>query len=327
MQQHSSRPTGQRPGRARTSASLTASVTAKAAQRRRLAVAAALAAVAAGTAAVFVTQSGGSATQEPGGLPPLGVETGVVHVHGLGIDPSDGVLYAATHSGLFRVPEEGRATRVANRAQDTMGFSIVGPGRFIGSGHPDFREDDVRPPLLGLIESDDGGETWDRVSLHGKADFHALHAAHGQVYGYDSTSQTFMVTKDRKDWDRRSRLPMADFAVDPVDPNVVLATTQQGLVRSADGGRTWTAVPGAPLLVVLSWAPQGHVYGVTPDGAVRRSADGGATWSERERIGSEPEAITVDGRDGEERLYVATGDRGILVSTDEGRTFTTRYSE
>ncbi len=327
MQQRSSGPPGQqrpsRAGRGRTAAS----VARKGTQRRRLVVSATVAAVAAGTAAVFLTQTGGSAAPQNGGLPPLGVETGVVHVHGLGVDPGDGVLYAATHSGLFRVPEEGRASRVANRSQDTMGFSIVGPGQFIGSGHPDPREDDVRPPLLGLIESGDRGETWDRVSLHGKADFHALHAAHGQVYGYDSTSQSFMVTRDRENWDRRSRLPMADFEVDPVDADVVLATTQQGLVRSRDGGRTWAAVEGAPLLVVLSWAPQGHVYGVTPDGAVRRSADGGASWSERGRVGGEPEAMTVDVRDGVEMLYVAASERGILASADEGRTFTTRYAE
>ena len=301
----------------------------RAARQRRIGVTSALAAAALAAGAVVLTQSGddGESLRAASGLPPVEVETGVVHVHGLGVDPGDGVLYAATHSGLFRVPEQGKAARVANRAQDTMGFSIVGPGKFIGSGHPDFREDDVRPPLLGLIESDDRGETWDRISLHGEADFHALHAAHGNVYGYDSTSQTFMVSEDRKDWDRRSQLPMADFAVDPTDPDTLLATTEQGVVRSADGGRAWTPVAGAPTLVVLSWAEQGQLYGVTPDGTVQRSEDGGVTWGERGSVGGEPEAITVDVRDGEETLYVAASDRGIVASTDQGRTFTTRYSE
>ncbi len=213
----------------------------RAERRRRSGLVGALAVAAAVAVSVAVVWSGDGSGSDPdqasSALPPLDFETGVVHVHGLGVDPGDGVLYAATHSGLFRVPAEGKATRVANRAQDTMGFSIVGPGKFIGSGHPDFREDDVRPPLLGLIESDDRGETWDRISLHGKADFHALHAAHGKVYGYDSTSRTFMVSENRKDWDRRSVLPMADFAVDPIDPDTILATTERGVVRSTDGGR------------------------------------------------------------------------------------------
>lgn len=300
-------------------------------RRRRIALTGVLTAAALTAGGFFLAQSGGDDGQDglraSSGLPPLEVETGVVHVHGLGVDPGDGVLYAATHSGLFRVPEQGKAQRVANRAQDTMGFSIVGPGQFIGSGHPDFREDDVRPPLLGLIESDDRGETWDRISLHGKADFHALHAAHGNVYGYDSTSQTFMVSRDRKEWDRRSKLPMADFAVDPADPDTLLATTEQGVVRSTDGGRKWTPVAGAPTLVVLAWAGQGQLYGVSPDGTVQRSEDGGTTWGERGSVGGQPEAMTVDVRDGKETLYVAATDRGIVASTDQGRTFTTRYSE
>ncbi len=298
-------------------------------RRRRSVVAGALAVAVAVAVPVLLAQSGDGSGGDRGGsaLAPLEVETGVLHVHGLGVDPGDGVLYAATHSGLFRVPEQGKATRVANRAQDTMGFSIVGPGRFIGSGHPDFREDDVRPPLLGLIESGDRGETWDRISLHGKADFHALHAAHGKVYGYDSTSRTFMVSENRKDWDRRSTLPMADFAVDPADPDTLLATTQKGVVRSTDGGRRWQPVAGAPILVVLTWAGQGQLYGVTPEGTVRRSEDGGVTWVERGSVGAEPEAITVDIRGGKQTLYVAAADRGILASDDQGRTFTTRYSE
>jgi hypothetical protein len=55
-------------------------------------------------------------------------ELGLEHVHGLGVDPADGVLYAATHFGLWRIPEQGQATRVADRYQDTMGFTVVGPG-------------------------------------------------------------------------------------------------------------------------------------------------------------------------------------------------------
>jgi hypothetical protein len=255
------------------------------------------------------------------------VETGVVHVHGLGVDPGDGTLYAATHSGLFKLPEQGEAERVANRAQDTMGFSVVGPGRFIGSGHPDFREDDVRPPLLGLIESDDAGVTWDRVSLHGEADFHALVAAHGQVYGYDSTSSTFMVTTDRKEWERRSRLQLLTFAVDPASADRVVATTPQGPAKSSDGGRTWSPVAGAPPLAVVSWDAAAGLFGVAVDGTVHRSGDRGATWQAAGSVGGEPEALTVDAPGGKPRLHVAVAGEGIVVSADGGRTFSTRYAE
>jgi hypothetical protein len=260
-------------------------------------------------------------------LPPVEAEAGVVHVHGLGVDPADGVLYAATHTGVFRIPDRGAAERVANRAQDTMGFSVVGPGRFIGSGHPDFREDDVRPPLLGLVESDDAGQTWERLSLHGEADFHALAAAHGQVYGYDSTSGTFMVTVDRKQWDRRSRLPMRDFAVDPADSDRIVATTEEGPAISSDGGRTWAPLPGAPPLVVLAWTASAGLYGVAVDGSVHRSVDSGRTWTRTGSAGGRPEAVAVDDRGAAVSLYVAVEGKGIVASFDGGRTFAVRYAE
>ncbi|MBW3550306.1 MAG: alanine:cation symporter family protein [Proteobacteria bacterium] len=38
------------------------------------------------------------------------------------------------------------AERIGDRRQDTMGFTVVGPRRYLGSGHPDLR--DELPPLL-----------------------------------------------------------------------------------------------------------------------------------------------------------------------------------
>jgi hypothetical protein len=74
--------------------------------------------------------------EEPGRVHPA-EGPGVAHVHGLGVNPSDGSLYVATHTGTFRIPEEGQAERIGASYQDTMGFTVAGPDRFLGSGHPD----------------------------------------------------------------------------------------------------------------------------------------------------------------------------------------------
>ena len=263
------------------------------------------------------TLRGGQPTD---GLAPLpGKDPGVAHVHGLGVDPADGTLYAATHHGLFRIPETGKATRVADRYQDTMGFTVVGPRHFLASGHPDQRED--KPPHLGLIESTDAGETWRTLSLSGEADFHALEYRHGRVYGFDSTGGGFMVSTDKKTWDRRSKQPLADIAVSPADPDVVLATTEQGLARSSDGGRTFSAVAGAPRLLLVAWPVTGLLIGATDDGRVVSSSDGGRTWADRGRLPGRPEALTATEA---QTVYAATA-RGIFASTDGGRTFRLRY--
>lgn len=241
---------------------------------------------------------------------------GLSHVHGLGINPADGDLYVASHNGVFRLPAGGEPEQVAGRDQDTMGFTIVGPDHFLGSGHPGPEETD-RPAHLGLIESTDAAQTWRSLSLAGEADFHALEAAHGKVYGYDSQTRRLMVSEDKASWDNRARLTLADFAVSPEGPDVLLATTRQGPVRSPDGGRSFTPIPGTPLLALLDWPARDRLVGIAPDGTLHTSTDGGTTWTRQGRVPGQPAAISTHG---ENDVYVAT-DTGIYRSTDNGDTF------
>lgn len=243
--------------------------------RRAVAILAAAVAVA-GCAA-------GASSRDTGAASPA-ADPGFGHVHGLSTNPSDGLLYVATHYGVWRVPTGGKPVRVADRYQDTMGFTVAGPDHFLASGHPDVRED--LPAHLGLIESRDRAETWRPLSLLGEADFHALEAKHGRIYGYDSTSSTFMVSGDARTCLRLARIGMYDFTVAPTQPGVVLASTARGLVRSGDGGATFAAVPGAPKLVFVDWSVAG-LYGVDAAGVVWASTDG-TMWERRGELGSPP---------------------------------------
>jgi hypothetical protein len=253
---------------------------------------------------------------------------GVAHVHGLGVNPADGTLYAATHHGLFRIPDAGPAVHVAERYQDTMGFTVVGPDHFLASGHPDPSDTVLRrpgrPPLLGLAESTDAGGTWRSASLLGEADFHALVAAHGLVYGFDATGGRFMVTADKKTWETRASIELGAFAVDPTDKDGLVASTGHGLAASGDGGRTWSRRAG-PELTVLSWDAAG-LFGATSSGAVFRSADGGGGWEQRGTLPGEPEALVVQG----DAMYAAAsseGVTGIHRSSDGGRSWSLRYRD
>jgi len=251
-------------------------------------------------------------------------DPGVVHVHGLDINPKDGALFAATHTGLFRIPESGQAARIADRWQDTMGLTIVGPDQFLGSGHPDIREAKAKglPPLLGLIESKDAGQTWQPLSLSGQSDFHALRTAHGRIYGYDSTGGAFMVSTGGKSWEMRAKLPMVDFAVSPTNPDMIVATTPTGVQRSEDGGRTWAALIG-PAMLFLAWSDPAKLWGVAGGGALVASADGGTSWEQAGALPGKPTALLAAGR----TLYTAVLEGGIYVSTDGGTTWQLRYKD
>lgn len=249
------------------------------------------------------------------------VAGGMGHVHGFGVDPRDGALYAGTHYGVFRLVEGKPAERVGDLAQDFMGFTVLGPGRFLASGHP--ARGAEGPSSVGLLESEDAGLTWQTRSLAGAADFHALQVRHGKIYGLNSLTGALMMSEDRTTWETLGREPLLDIAVSPSDPDLLLGTSEQGLKRSIDGGRTFETVDHAPVLQLIAWAPDGALIGAAPDGALLASDDAGKSWDERGTLEGTPEALTATS---EEAVYAAVPG-AVLASSDGGRTFETRHQE
>jgi hypothetical protein len=255
-----------------------------------------------------------------------GADPGPVHVHGLGVNPADDALFIATHTGLFRVEKgERKAERVGDRYQDTMGFTIVGANRFLGSGHPDINEAREKnlPSLLGLIESTDSGESWQPISLSGEADFHVLRFAGERVYGYDASNDRLLVSGDRGgSWRKLERPgPLVDLAVDPTNGRRIVATSagglEEGLFESRDGGESWERVSEA--VGLLAWP--GRLYLIAGGGQVFASGDGGRRLEHQGEIGRQPAALVAEGPS---ELYVALHDGTIKRSTDGGVTWTVR---
>jgi photosystem II stability/assembly factor-like uncharacterized protein len=262
------------------------------------------------------TETGSSARAE---------DPGQVHIHGLGLNPADGSLFIATHTGLFRAPgDAGRSQRVGDSFQDTMGFAVIGPDHFLGSGHPDGRDD--LPPFLGLIESRDAGRTWKPVSLHGEADFHVLEAAGASVYGYGSDFATreprFLASTDGgKRWEPlRAPEPLISLALSPEDPRRLFASGERGVHHSSDAGRSWRSVD-APSPGLLAWTEAGLIL-VGLDGEVWQATDPVAgRWRPAGSIDGPPAALD---HSAEGELFAALHDGVVKHSTDDGRTWALR---
>lgn len=251
-------------------------------------------------------------------------DPGPIHVHGLGVNPADGALFIATHTGLFRSMDgKPKSVRVGDSHQDTMGFTVVGENRFLGSGHPDLRTD--LPPLLGLIESTDEGRSWEPISLLGEADFHVLRSAGERVYGYDATNDRLLFSGDAgRTWEEVERpAPVIDLAVDPNDNQHVVAAgasdLAQGLYESRDGGRSWVGI--GDQVGLLAWPTLERLFLVDGGGDVFLSSNGGSRFERRGSIGGQPAAFLGQGSD---ELYVALHDGTIKRSTDEGATWVLR---
>lgn len=275
--------------------------------------------IAAGLAAVTFTGCGTSQEHEAEPEPGPGEATTLEHVHGLGVDPEDGTLYAASHFGVFRISEDGTATQVAGRWQDTMAFTVTGPNTFLGSGHPDLRDD--LPPHLGLIESTDGAETWTSVSLEGEADFHALEVAGPNTFGFDALSGRLMVTRDRETWSEVATAQIIDLAWPGQNSDVVVATTARGLVEYGVGRRARDLESAPPLVLIDSPRP-GELVGVTATGEVysaTSSSDGNWLRADKSVPGA-PEAFEAI-----PNAWYAASDRGIYRSADRGQSWDQIY--
>lgn len=269
----------------------------------------------AGWAALLLLLSAGcssTGTEREGADPTTPEESPFGHVHGLGVNPADGRLYVASHMGVFEQTDRG-FDRVADRWQDTMAFTVAGPDHFLASGHPDLRED--MPPHLGLIESTDAAETWEPLALEGEADFHVLELAGDRLYGYNSLTQTLMVTEDRESWSEVLAAPVLDAEADPADPGSLVLSDPRGQLMSLEAGGQPQPLPDSPRVGILDWPDPGVLVGLGPEGEVWVS-NGGDRWEQAGVVPGSPQALTATS----EAWYVAS-DRGLFSSADEGATW------
>lgn len=238
------------------------------------------------------------------------------HIHGLAVDPGTQELLLATHDGLFNLSAD--PIEKISPTIDLMGFALADAGNYYASGHPGPGVDLPNP--VGLIQSEDGGETWEPLSRQGESDFHAMAATSEGIVGFDGELR---ITTDLENWSTaKTPLRPVSLAATPSGP-VVLGATEQGVQRSVDGGDTWSLVPDPPLLQFLAFADEDTAVGVAPDGTVQLSDDAGVTWEKTGKAGAEPAAVAADAtEEGVLKIWVATAN-GIEYSEDGGKTFTT----
>lgn len=251
--------------------------------------------------------------------PPSAAHEETGHIHGLGTQGTD--LLIATHAGLWRAKAgQTEPTRVGQARHDLMGFTTETATRFLASGHPDPSDPEL-PANLGLIVSRDGGRTWNSVSLLGKADFHVLEASGSRVYGAEGGR---LRTSDDggRSW-RSHTAPggLFSLAIHPADSERFVASSEVGLLASAQAGATMRVLTGSETRAgLLAWPSEKQLNLVDAAGAVSVSEDGGASWSQVGDIGGPPAAFIA----ADERLYAALADGTVKVSADGGRTWTLR---
>ncbi len=123
-------------------------------------------------------------------------------------------------------------------------------------------------------------------------------------------------------------LETSDFhalAFSPENPNVVFFGHHNGIMRSDDGGRTWTALVDRPnfdaMGLVVSRANARQIY-IAGHNVFQVSADGGASWQPvaHNLPGTDIHGFTMS-PDNSNRLYAFVAGQGGFQSADSGRTW------
>ena len=162
--------------------------------------------------------------------------------------------------------------------------------------HPDAREQS-QPPLLGLIQSSDAGETWQPISLYGNADFHVLRTAGDHVYGYDASSERLLksATAAARGQNREActdhRPGHKPARADPARRDRRKPAGEEGSHASRNGGRNWKRL--SPTIGLLAWPTPNRLYLVDPSGWVMTAPTAAAARKERASRGRAGRSLAV----------------------------------
>ncbi len=259
------------------------------------------------------------------------------------VDPNDGRrLWAGVEEDLFTTADGGDSWRQLRGLAPGKVFQLTAlaidpepPATLYAGaqGGPGCMFCDV---TFGVFRSGDGGQSWARVFTEIDVDSLVVDpGAAGTVYA-GAALWLYRSTDGGDSWPQIADLETVahTLELDPSDAQVMYAGTRsKGLLKSADGGVTWTPM-NQGLVDFRSGRAQTRVRAVAPDpatpgvlwagtasvhGGVFSSRDGGANWARRDAgIRNTPIESVAVGTGG--RAYGA-GRYGLYRTADSGATW------
>ncbi|WP_458411914.1 F510_1955 family glycosylhydrolase [Schinkia sp. CFF1] len=296
----------------------------------------ALAAILLSTLVISACSSNEDATSGP---KQLKAGDSIDHLHGLTYS-NNGTLYIGTHEGMISSKDQGKTwDAVSSYDFDFMGFHTLSNGDMITSGHPGPKTDLPNP--LGVMKSTDHGEKWDSVSLLGKIDFHIMTSDYDNpniIYGLNQMGEgeygagIYKSTDGGKNWDKIEPKGLPEdlhkvytLVALPDKENTLLAGTENGVLHSDDGGKTWTMHDSERLITAFSVIPNETKdlisYSITKDdAAIMISKDDGMTW-EKLGLNLGKDAVNYISVNPEnlKQLTVSSFNNSVFVSEDGGQ--------
>ena len=257
--------------------------------------------------ALYTRLAGVQAAQAPLATLPI------AHAHVVTLDEGGG-LWVGHHDGLLR-SIDGVAWRAAPFSGDVMAVLSV-DDRQIALGH------DV------LMESLDGGTSWHALAndLPG-TDVHGAQRGRTGIYAYVVGEGLFR-SSDATSWELRAAPLAQDVGALALLPSsdggdVLFLAAGGTVIRSPDGGRTWSSAGGVGNLAVSGFVnaiasdpSRGVLYAGSADGLFRSSSNG-SDWTRLPFRGS---VVAIGARG--DRMAVVDNRGQFFLSNDGGGSWT-----
>ena len=295
---------------------------------------------------IYRSDSGGEAWRKIQGIPGTHRRT-----HIIAEDPRNSeTIYAGTTLGLFKSPDGGKTWR--HLSSEQVNWMVFDPG--------DPRTLYLATEFAGILKSADSGETF-RPMNEGFAN-HRLSeiASDGKRLYASSTYEglyggVFVSGDGGLQWTLRANEEalhgqnLHSLTAFPASPDLVFASSEDAILKSADGGKTWLAVAeprpiaprptaaragGAGVAARSSGKVHIHALRAVPldkdkvvllagtDAGLFRSSNSGATWEQVKAAGLTGVSILAiyAPPTAASRLAARTGE-GLFVSGDFGRSW------
>lgn len=256
---------------------------------------------------------------------------------GVGCIQFQGGGQAARDGGLWRTTDRGKHWEQKVAAPTPAGVGSIG-----GANIFDIVVDPQDPKALylasdsGLIYSFDGGDSWQiqKQLASGRVNFISVDAKDKCTIYVAQGQRVWKSTDCNRSYapvyfEQRAEQGMSSVAVDWFNPNIVYAGTTAGdLLKSVDGGASWTAIKRfEDRLKLLLVDPQDSrtVYVGLSDRGIWKTPDGGSNWIDLTpglvNFGSGQGLVTIERNPVERGLLVIATRYGVLRSADGGTTW------
>ena len=250
-------------------------------------------------------------------------------------DPAHpGTLYVAAWSvesgergELFRSRDDGRTweTVPALHGKSIRAFALA-------SGHPEIM---VAGALDGVFRSDDGGQSWRKITPNGHAELKnfesvAIDPADPGIIYAGTWHLPWKTSNGGSTWTNIKKGIVDDsdvfsIIVDPQQPSVMYASACSGIYKSENAGELFHKIQGIPFSArrtrVLKQDPNDRnvVYAGTTEG-LWKTVDAGKTWKRVSAPNIIVNDVMVDPRHSA-RVLLATDRSGVLASDNAAQSF------